>query len=396
MKIGIFTEYFEHDKNSAGRHMSDLVRELSKSSETIDVFTLYKYTNSSSFDDLNNVQIHSLNVDTKAKNKSLIKRFFIELSISFRALLVILRIRKLSYFDVLIWYSPTIFWAPIIKLLNFFKKAHKYLILRDIFPQWAVDLQVLKKNSLQYKVLRSFESLQYRTSDVIAIQTEGNRSHFDKMPSISKKIRILRTWYDSNSLDINLPNMISEQIPKNKKVLLYAGNLGLAQDQELLLKIINKMQDQDEFVFLLVGLKDSDRNSVKNYSDIQGLKNLIILDSLDHKYMDALCRRCFLGIFSLDKRHTTHNIPGKFLQYLSSGLPVFGLCGQGDIVNLINQKGFGRTYLGNKDDEAVEIIKDLSKDIENGIIDSKVLKRYIKEELSTKYAVRDIRQSITR
>jgi hypothetical protein len=98
MKIGIFTEYFEHDKNSAGRHMSDLVRELSKSSETIDVFTLYKYTNSSSFDDLNNVQIHSLNVDTKAKNKSLIKRFFIELSIRLRALLVDIKNKKTFLF----------------------------------------------------------------------------------------------------------------------------------------------------------------------------------------------------------------------------------------------------------------------------------------------------------
>ena len=54
MKIGIFTEYFEHDKNSAGRHMSDLVKELSISSESIDIFTLYKHSNKSSFDELNN------------------------------------------------------------------------------------------------------------------------------------------------------------------------------------------------------------------------------------------------------------------------------------------------------------------------------------------------------
>ena len=396
MRIGIFTEYFEHDRNSAGQHMSDLVRELSVSSETIDVFTLYRHSKNYSFDDLNNVEIHSLNVDTKAKNKSLFKRFFIELSISFRALLVILKIKKISHFDVLIWYSPTIFWTPIINLLNFFKRAHKYLILRDIFPQWALDLQILKKNSVQYKILHSFENMQYRAADVIAIQTEGNRSYFNSMPSIRKKIRILRTWYESNLLEINIPNVISEKIPKNKKILLYAGNLGIAQDQDLLLKIVDEMQDEDEFVFLLVGLKDSDRNSVKKYSEIHGLNNLIILDSFDHKYMDALCRQCFLGIFSLDKRHTTHNIPGKFLQYLSSGLPVFGLCGHGDIVNLIDQKGFGRTYLGNKADEAVEILKGLSNDIENGRIDSRMLKRYIKEELSTKSAVRNIRQSITR
>ena len=81
MNIGIFTEYFEHDNNSAGRQMSDLVRELSKTSSSIDVFTLYKHSKCSAFDNFENVKIHSLGVDPKAKSKSLIKRFFIELSI---------------------------------------------------------------------------------------------------------------------------------------------------------------------------------------------------------------------------------------------------------------------------------------------------------------------------
>ena len=395
MKIGIFTEYFEHDKNSAGRHMSDLVKELSISSESIDVFTLYKYSNKSSFDELNNVEIHSLNVSLNAKTKSLAKRFFTELLISFRAFFVVLRLKKLSHFDVLIWYSPTIFWGPIIKLLNLFKKSHKYLILRDIFPKWAIDLEILKKEGIKHKILRAFENLQYRTADTIAIQTEGNISYFDDIPNTSKKIKILRTWYDSSSSEIYLPESICNAIPKNKKILLYAGNLGIAQDQELLLETIKKMQDQKEFVFLLLGLKDKDKHNVKKYSSIHGLSNLLLLDSIDHKYMDALCRRSYIGIFSLDKRHTTHNIPGKFLQYLSTGLPVFGLCGKGDIVKLISDKGFGRTYLGNQADEAVEILKELSRDIENKRIDPESLKNYIDDELSTKSAVNHILKSIS-
>ena len=103
----------------------------------------------------------------------------------------------------------------------------------------------------------------------------------------------------------------------------------------------------------------------------------------------------YIGIFSLDKRHTTHNIPGKFLQYLSTGLPVFGLCGKGDIVKLISDRGFGRTYLGNQADEAVEILKELSKDIENDRIDFESLKDYIDDELSTKSAVNHILKRIS-
>ena len=64
-------------------------------------------------------------------------------------------------------------------------------------------------------------------------------------------------------------------------------------------------------IFLFVGLKDSDKSSVLDYVENQKLHNLVC-DSLDHKYMNALCQQCFMGIFCLDKRHTTQNIPGKF------------------------------------------------------------------------------------
>ena len=268
------------------------------------------------------------------------------------------------------------------------------MILRDIFPQWAVDLQILKKDSPQYKILHFFENLQYETADIVGIQTEGNRSHFKRMPNISKKIRVLKNWYGSDSLDTDLPIEILRQIPKNKKILLYAGNLGIAQDQELVLKIIDKMQDQDEFIFLFVGLKDSDKSSVLDYVENQKLHNLIMLDSLDHKYMNALCQQCFIGIFCLDKRHTTQNIPGKFLQYLSSGLPVFGLCGPGDIVDLIYEKGLGKTYMGNSYDEAVDLINGLSNDIDSGRLHLRALKEYINNELSTKSAINEIKKSM--
>ena len=90
--------------------------------------------------------------------------------------------------------------------------------------------------------------------------------------------------------------------------------------------------------FLLVGLKKVDKERIDNFIEENLLENILTIDSIDHKYIDALCKRSTLGLFSLDIRHTTHNIPGKFLQYLSTGLPVFGLSKQSDVVNLIKEK----------------------------------------------------------
>ena len=101
-----------------------------------------------------------------------------------------------------------------------------------------------------------------------------------------------------------------------------------------------------------------------------------------------------MGVFSLDKRHTTHNIPGKFLQYLSSGLPVFGLCGESDITDIIQKNKFGKTYTGNNPIQAKKMLKDLIVDIERGLISNKSLTQYIKNEISTKKAASQILEKI--
>jgi hypothetical protein len=46
-----------------------------------------------------------------------------------------------TQYDGIIWYSPTIFWGPLIKRLKQKYNVKAYLILRDIFPDWALDLE---------------------------------------------------------------------------------------------------------------------------------------------------------------------------------------------------------------------------------------------------------------
>ena len=105
-------------------------------------------------------------------------------------------------------------------------------------------------------------------------------------------------------------------------------------------------------------------------------------------------QRSTLGLFSLDIRHTTHNIPGKFLQYLSTGLPVFGLSKQSDVVNLIKEKSLGSTYQGNCANEATKIIKKTIQDVESEKIKPVNLINYVKQELSVEIAADKILKSI--
>ena len=50
--------------------------------------------------------------------------------------------------DLIVWYSPTIFFSPFVWYLSFKSKAYRYLILRDMFPQWALDTGILRPGEI--------------------------------------------------------------------------------------------------------------------------------------------------------------------------------------------------------------------------------------------------------
>ena len=393
MKIGVFTEFFESEKNSAGKVMSELADELGNHAVLVDVYTLYKKPHNSSLKK-ENINVYTLNYDFRKENISFLNRFIFELLISFRIFFLIFKVKKLKQYDVLIWYSPTIFWGPLIFTLGFFRKSYKYLILRDIFPQWSIDLNIIKKGSFSNKILNLFENLQYRVADKIGVSSEGNISYFQKKTNYLKKIEVLETWYKTDINEKSLPKNIFQKIPKDRKILLYVGNMGLAQDQSFFINIVEKMRFNEKFSFLVVGVKEKDKKKLEEEKLKLSLSNLIILDSIEQCFIEAICNISYIGIFSLDNRHTTHNIPGKFLQYLSSGLPVLGLCGKGDVSNLVTDGEFGRVYEGNNPDEACHIIKLLEHDIESKKIKPEKLKSYVRENLSVKFAVKQILKNL--
>ena len=59
----------------------------------------------------------------------------------------------------LIWYSPTIFFGKLVKKLKALSHCKAYLILRDIFPEWAVDMGLLNRGTI-YRYFKNVENFQ--------------------------------------------------------------------------------------------------------------------------------------------------------------------------------------------------------------------------------------------
>ena len=238
--------------------------------------------------------------------------------------------------EAVVWYSPTIFLGPVVRRLRKALHVPSYLILRDVFPDWALHAGVIRKG-LVYRVLKCVERYQYRQASVIGVQTPSNVPWVDQGPRGAARVEVLHNWLTPRPLveSDQLP-----QVPEARCTFVYAGNMGVAQRLDVFIELARRLQDRKDVGFLFVG-RGSDMERLCAMAS--NLSQVRFSPEIAPEYVPALLSRCTVGLVSLDPRHRTHNIPGKLLSYLHAGLPVLARVNPGnDLVRVVadNEVGF--------------------------------------------------------
>jgi glycosyltransferase involved in cell wall biosynthesis len=345
-------------------------------------------------EDLDGIQILRLGTFTH-KGVGHIRRALAELLMPF---IMILRFRasplKNQRWDAIIWYSPTIFLGPFIFYIKKINPCKSYLILRDIFPAWALDLKLLNKG-LAYYFFTLVEYFQYSVADSIGVQSYGNLNYFKKWPSLAhKKIEVLQNWLSSKSasgcsIDIGALSIA------NRKIFVYAGNMGVAQGMEVLLDLAQASMIRPDIGFLFIG-QGSNKEALTSDAISRGLTNVVFADEIKAEEIPGLYAQCHVGLITLDPRHKTHNIPGKFLSYLLAGLPVLAIVNKGnDLELLIEQHGVGKVSFGGNSAALGLLVESIVQEVEeNGEELSKRCKHLAQQMFSSETAVNQIVSSL--
>lgn len=254
--------------------------------------------------------------------------------------------------DLILFYSPSIFLGPLVHKLKALWQCPAYLILRDIFPEWAVDAGLLKRGLL-YRYLRRVETNQYQNADVIAVQSPGNLQYFARIfPKKRFRLRVLYNW--KLLAEHGLPQTCwrSKLGLENKFVFVYGGNMGVAQDMDNLFRLAAQLASRADIHFVFVG-SGSEAKRLERSVAAHKLRNIHILPAVSQDEYLSMISEFDAGLISLDARFKTHNIPGKLLGYFYSGLPVVASVNPGnDLFDLLhtNRAGF---CVANGDDESL-------------------------------------------
>jgi len=267
--------------------------------------------------------------------------------------------------DGVAWYSPTIFLGPMVSALKRASACRSYLIIRDIFPEWAADMGLMGRG-VPYRVFKAIANYQYLVADVIGVQTPGNRGYFTEwLKGSDRRVEVLQNWL-ANAPATGCSISIHQTALVGRKIFVYAGNMGVAQGMGILLDLAERLKQRSDIGFLFVG-RGSDADRLRAEAKQRALDNLVFFDEIDPDEIPGLYAQCHVGLIALDPRHKTHNIPGKFLSYMQAGLPVLASINPGnDLVEIISTEQVGRVCTDTSAESmaanAVELIESLGTD----------------------------------
>ncbi|MDT2747777.1 glycosyltransferase family 4 protein [Vagococcus fluvialis] len=266
-------------------------------------------------------------------------------------------------FDVVIYSTPPITFT---KTINYLKKKDNlitYLLLKDIFPQNAVDLEMMKKNSIIYKYFRKKEKKLYEISDCIGCMSQRNMDYIlknNKLSNLSSKVHISpnSTKIEENDEKINV-EIIREKynLPVNKTIFVYGGNIGKPQGIDFFLECLKKINSDNKDAFFVVIGSGTEFEKVKHFANDNNLSNLKIIDNLPVKEFSNILLAMDVGLILLDYRFTIPNFPSRLLSYLQAKLPILSATDLNtDIGEICENNGFGMKVSSNNHEAFIRAV----------------------------------------
>ncbi len=253
-------------------------------------------------------------------------------------------------FDLVLYSTPPITLAGAIQYVKKRDNANTYLLLKDIFPQNAVDIGMMSTKGIKgliYRHFRNQEKKLYRISDCIGCMSKANvryvLEHNDDVKP--EKVEICPNSADitDKSVDPDTRNEIRTKygIPLDKKVFVYGGNLGRPQGIPFLVECMKSCANNENVFFLVVG-SGTEYPLLEKYINNSGQSNLKLMKRLPKEDYDNMVGACDVGMIFLDHRFTITNFPSRLLSYMQAKLPVLAVTDRNtDIGKVITGAGFG-------------------------------------------------------
>ncbi|WP_303964806.1 glycosyltransferase family 4 protein [Sporosarcina ureae] len=270
-------------------------------------------------------------------------------------------------FDFILFEAPPVTNADLISWAKKQFNCPAYLMLKDIFPQNAIDLGMMKRTSLIYHFFKSKEHKLLQTADLIGCMSNANLQYIRAHNSWIESSRIeifpnTKKISNSNNVLRMHPHSMREQlgIPKDSCVFLFGGNMGKPQYIDFLCQVIDGCKDEGNMYFLFVG-RGTDRVKLEKEIEEKSIKNARIIENLPRNEYEQITKESDVGLIVLDPRFSIPNFPSRILSYMEYGKPVIAATDDvTDLKDLIKDADCGEWVWSGDVDTFINKAKEMS------------------------------------
>ena len=251
-------------------------------------------------------------------------------------------------FDLVLYASPPVTLAKVIEYVKRRDGAKSYLMLKDIFPQNAIDVGLLKKTGWKnflYRFFRNKEKKFYEVSDFIGCMSEANvRYLLNHNPEIdSQRVEVCpNSIAPIERADVDCSVIYQKyKLPSDKTLFVYGGNFGLPQGVDFIIEALRANKDRTDAHFVLCG-KGTEFYKVQRFVDLENPSAVTLLSHLPKDEYDQLISVGDVGLIFLDHRFTIPNFPSRLISYLENRMPVLVASDiNTDVGQVVTEGGFG-------------------------------------------------------
>lgn len=231
-------------------------------------------------------------------------------------------------FDLVLYSTPPVTFERVIRYMKARDNCTSYLMLKDIFPQNAVDLGMITHGGIIWRYFRRKEKQLYAISDHIGCMSKAN---IDYLLRHNPEIPPYRVEECPNSIKPSLLHRTDRSIrdrirdgiglPRDDVIFVYGGNLGKPQGIPFILKVLDRVRDIRGVFFLVVG-SGTEFRTIEQHLENGNHRNSRLMKAIPSAEYDTLLSACDVGLIFLDGRFTIPNFPSRLTAYMNSAIPV--------------------------------------------------------------------------
>ena len=224
--------------------------------------------------------------------------------------------------DVIMGTTPPIFQAVSAWLLSLLRRRPFLLEVRDLWPEFAIDIGLLK-NPVLIRVARWLENFLYAHADHLLVNSPAYRDYLIHKGIPARKISFIPNGVDPGMFE---PARRAEQFRQKlmldgKFVATYAGAIGMANDLEVLIEAAEYLKERHDIHILIVG-DGKERKRLEAETRRRELTNLTFAGSYPKSQMEevlAASDACIAILRNIPMFTTTY--PNKVFDYMAAGRP---------------------------------------------------------------------------